>query len=157
MSVQRMIDHEGPLTIREHARLAKRLIKACGGGAEAARACGVSDTTLSRYATGAAVMPADVIANLENYCGEPIYSGALFNLFDRAASGQDIRISAQELTEAAANVQRVAREALADGNLTMREIDELASVEAQAAAALERVRATRRAAEVAMGKAFAAA
>jgi len=148
---QTRAEQDGPISIREHARLAKRLIKACGGGAEAERACGLSDTTLSRYSTGAAVMPADVIANLENYCGQPIYSGALFDLFDRAVATEDLRNAAQELTEAAAVMQRCAREALADGKLTPREIDDIAAVERQAEDALERVKATRRALEAGMG------
>lgn len=152
MSPHRLTEIEGPMSGREHARLAKRLIKACGGGSEAERACGVSDTTLSRYATGAAIMPADVIANLENYCGQPIYSGALFDLFDRAVVGQDLRIAAQELTEASATLQKTAREALADEKLTPRELDDLAAVEAETEGALERVKATRRAAEAAMGR-----
>lgn len=148
---QSRIEQDGPLSIREHARLAKRLVKACGGGAEAERACGVSDTTLSRYSTGAAVMPADVIANLENYCGQPIYSGALFDLFDRAVANEDLRHAACELTEASAKMQACAREALADGKLTPREIDDIAAAERGAEEALELVKATRRAIEAGMG------
>ncbi len=144
-------DTDGPLSWREHARLAKRLIKACGGGDEASRASGVSDTTLSRYAVGTAIMPADVIANLESYCGQPIYSGALFDLFDRAVATEDLRNAAQELTEASAAMQRCAREALADGKLTPPELDDIAAVERQAEEALERVKATRRAIEAGMG------
>lgn len=67
------------MNARRHARLAHDLIEACGGLDEAAQACRVGKTRLSDYQNPAAScsMPADVMADLEAYCGRAIYSGAL--------------------------------------------------------------------------------
>ena len=64
---------------RQHKRHAKALIEACGGLDEAAAACRVSKTSLSDYQNPCltSFMPADVMADLEAYCGEPIYSRAI--------------------------------------------------------------------------------
>ena len=67
------------MTPRQHAKLARALIMACGGLDEAAAACRVGKSSLSDYQLPqiAAFMPADVMADLEAYCGEPIYSREL--------------------------------------------------------------------------------
>jgi hypothetical protein len=64
---------------RHHARLARQLIDACGGLDEAVRECRVGKSALSDYQNPhiTAFMPADVIADLEAYCGQAIYSGAI--------------------------------------------------------------------------------
>lgn len=147
-------DIDGALSPREHARLAKFLIRECGGLAEATRACGLSDSTLSRYQTNGSgqFMPADVIANLEGYCGKPVYSGALFDLFDSAVVSNDLRDATCALTEAAAKLQGAGREALADGRYTMSEDEQLAALEAQAEDALSMIKATRRGLQAGIGQ-----
>jgi hypothetical protein len=64
---------------RAHALAARRLIAACGGLIEAAAACRVGKSQLADYqaAEGLGFMPADVMADLEAYCGSPIYSRML--------------------------------------------------------------------------------
>lgn len=75
------------MTPRRHAKLAHDLIEACGGLAEAASACRVSKSVLSTYQNPneASTMPADVMADLEAYCGEPIYSREIMALRPWAA------------------------------------------------------------------------
>lgn len=65
---------------RRHASLAKQLIDKCGGLDEAAGECRVGRSNLSDYQNPhkASTMPADVIHDLEAYCGEPVYSRCLF-------------------------------------------------------------------------------
>ena len=67
------------MTPKRHAKLARDLIAACGGLDEAAAACRVGASRLSDYQLPqlASTMPADVMADLEAYCGEPIYSREL--------------------------------------------------------------------------------
>jgi hypothetical protein len=140
------------VTSREHARLARELITACGGLDECAANCRVSKANLSRYQNPheECFMPADVIADLETYCGRPIYSAALFDRFEQPkAEASDLREAVFTLTEESADLQRVAREVLADGRITPRELDRLAEEERQADAALQKVRAARQAAEAA--------
>lgn len=134
---------------REHARLARELIDACGGLDEAGRACGLSKPVLSNYqqAHHASTMPAKVIACLERYCGKAIYSAALFDLVDARADGGCLRELVCSLTEAAAGLQHRVREAMADERLTPRELDEIARAERLAEEALESFRAARRHAE----------
>ena len=76
------------MTPRRHALFAKTLIARCGGLDEVLAIPGlrVKKPQLSNYQNPhvAAFMPADVIALLEGYCGEPIYSRALFEAADAA-------------------------------------------------------------------------
>lgn len=62
-----------------HAHLARRLIDACGGYEAAAAAVGCGKSTLHRYqdVNGDRFMPSNVMATLEAFCGEPIYSAAI--------------------------------------------------------------------------------
>lgn len=135
---------------REHARLARLLIAACHGLDEAAAACRVSKSKLSDYQNphSALFMPADVMADLERYCGRAVYSGALF---DRVAALTDVAADLEAVTcdfaEAGSELQRLTRRAMADRRLTPNEFDQLAKAEAQATEALERVRSARQAAE----------
>ncbi|MGA0604898.1 hypothetical protein ACO2Q0_02775 [Phenylobacterium sp. VNQ135] len=137
------------MTPREHARLARSLIEACGGLEEASLACRVSKSKLSAYQTphDPLFMAADVIADLEIYCGRPIYSSALAGRFDPPRATGDLRDAACDFAEKAMDVQRVAREAEADGEWSASEIERLAREEREAADALERIRALRRNAE----------
>lgn len=72
-------------------------------------------------------MPADVIADLEMYCGEPIYSRALVENRPHATLAADVLTEACEVTEAAGALLKTARLAASDGRLTR---EEKAAVEA---------------------------
>jgi hypothetical protein len=142
------------LTHREHARLARELIEACGGLEEAARACRVRRSALSGYqtATDPSTMPADVMDALEEYAGQgPLYSGAIAERRMFAAPLATLSDAACELSEQAVEMQATIRRALADGSLSPRELDIIAGVERDTEAALDRVKAVRRAAELASG------
>lgn len=73
---------------RQHAALARALIKHCGGLEEAESNCRVSMASLSRYQgpDHTDAMPADVMADLEAYCGKPIYSQALYGAVSRSGT-----------------------------------------------------------------------
>jgi hypothetical protein len=107
---------------RKHAMLARMLIAACGTLAEASRATerNISVPQLSDYqsATGESYMPADVIADLELYCGEPIYSRALFETRPECAEARDLVNEACEAAEGVALLQREVRLAAVDGKIT---------------------------------------
>lgn len=119
---------------RQHARLARALIDACGGLAEASEACGTSKSVLSTYQNPEehATMSARVIADLEAYCGEPLYSRALFEARPSAADARDLLDEACEAAEAVAGFQRKVRLATRDGQITPRERDDLARTGAEA-------------------------
>lgn len=89
---------------RRHASLARQLIDACGGLEEAARECRVGKSTLSDYqnVSEPATMPADVMADLEAYCGEPIYSGAIADCRPHAVLPADALTETHETVQAAA-------------------------------------------------------
>lgn len=137
------------LSHREHARLARELIDACGGLDEAARNCRVSKSVLSSYQNPheTSTMPADVMHALETFCGRPIYASALFECFGAQVVTGNLRDASCNLSEEALELQATVRRALADDTLTPRELDEIAKAEREAEAALETVRGVRRAAE----------
>lgn len=135
---------------REHARLAAELIEACGTLTEASRACRVSEGVLSTYQNvnrPECNMPADVIADLEHYCGKPIYSAFLRRNLGQSVEPGCLRELGCLLTEEGADFQGYIRRALADGRLSAREIDEARRELAQAESVLIRCRASLDAAE----------
>ena len=95
-----------------HAWLARALITACGGPSAAADVCRLAKSRLSEIqdpnAPTDAFMPADVIADLEAYCGRPIYSTALAEETP-ASPAADVVTEACELSEAALAAQRLVR------------------------------------------------
>lgn len=137
------------MTPREHARLARLLIDACGGLDEAAANCRVSKSKLSDYQNPnvCLFMPSDVMDCLQEYCGNPIFSDAMSSRFAEPVLAGDLTAAACEVTEAASLMQRRVRDATADKQLTPRELDELAASERAVEEALERSRAIRRAHE----------
>jgi len=124
-----------------HARLARQLIEACGGLAEAADVCRVRKSALGDYQSphGEGFMPADVIADLEAHCGQAIYSRALFEARPEAAAARNLTEEACEAAEAAAALQREVRLSTGDGVLTPRERDALVKMHAQAERQLREV------------------
>ena len=112
---------------RWHATLARRLIAACGGLEEAAQECRVQKSVLGDYQSPHtdAFMPADVMADLEAYCGEALYSGALAETVRLDAAPRDLADEVCDVVESAADLQRRAREALKDGALSPRERSDL--------------------------------
>lgn len=105
---------------RRHAMLARQLLEQCGTLSEAAAACRVSVPQLSDYQSphGESFMPADVMADLEAYCGRPIYSRALFEARPESAEARDLVAEACEAAEGVTDLQREIRLAAADGVIT---------------------------------------
>lgn len=126
---------------RAHALAARRLIAACGGLVEAASACRVGKTQLADYqaADGDGFMPADVMADLEAYCGAPTYSRMLVEARPCGPDSQDLAREACDAAEAAGRLQRGARLAADDGDLSERERRELAKIYAEALEQLRQV------------------
>jgi hypothetical protein len=122
------------LSEREHAHLARELIKACGGSSEVERVTGLSAGTLSKYSNVGYdnTMPAKLINQLEHYCGVRIYSEALFsNVAAPAPVVDDIAGVSCDLSETVLNLQSLIRRAVADGRLTPREVAEIAAAESK--------------------------
>ncbi len=97
-----------------HALLARLLTEACGGQCESAKVCRLERSRLGDFANPNvpdAFMPADVIADLEAFCGKPIYSRALLEEVPPGADSGDPLTEACELTEKSAALQRLVREA----------------------------------------------
>lgn len=107
------------MNIRQHKASAKALIAACGGLDEASGACRVGRSSLSNYenVNESATMPADVIADLEAYCGEAVYSTRLASAADRPMASLDIQADAMKLTEIGARMTRQIHEYMADHQL----------------------------------------
>ena len=138
------------MTPREHARLARELIAAAGGLEEASRACRVSRPVLSTYQNPArddCFMPADVMAALQAYVGRSIYSDAVSALTKATPVTGCLKELAFDLAQESMDVVTAVREALADDRLSANDLDAISRAERDAEAALERVRAVRRAAE----------
>ena len=72
-------------------------------------------------------MPADVMADLEQYCGEPIYSRALAEGRPAAIQTESLLEEVCETTELSASLQTIVRRALADGTVTAAERAEIAA------------------------------
>lgn len=107
------------MNARHHARLARNLIAACGGLEEAAGACRLKKSRLSHCQDPASgsFLPADVIADLEAHCGEPIYSRALFEARPGGETAEDLASAACQTTEVAAALQGLVRK-LGSGRLS---------------------------------------
>jgi len=121
--------------------LARILISTCGTLEEAAEACRVESTSLSDYQSvhGKHFMPADVIADLEAYCGEKIYSRALFEAGPDRDDVRDLISEGCEAAESATDLQRQIRLAAKDGKLTGAEISRLTRLHADATRELAEV------------------
>lgn len=148
--------HRPAISPREHARLAGDLVDACGGLAEASRACRVSEGVLSTYQNPnrpECNMPADVIADLEKHCGKAIYSAFIRRNLGLTVEPGNLRDLGCLLTEEGADFQAFIRRALADDRLTANEIDTARKELAAAEEVLARCRASLDAAEHALPRA----
>jgi hypothetical protein len=109
-----------PVNSRQHALLARELIRLCGGLDEATGACRLGRSRLAEFRDPAsgAFMPADVLADLEAYNGDPVYSRALAE--DRPAACHDAGplTEACEIAEGSAQLQKLVRLALKDGRVS---------------------------------------
>lgn len=108
---------------RAHALHARLLVEACGGLEEAAQRCRVGKSQLSDYQSphGEGFMPADVLADLEAYCGHRVYSRALFEVDAQVVSKADLKDEACEASEAVIALQHAIRLATRDGVISPRE------------------------------------
>lgn len=115
------------LTPRYHALLARKLIAACDGLTSAEAACRASRSSLSNYQNPnqAAQMPADVMGDLEAYCGEAIYSGALARHANGPSASGDLLGCSLSLSSCATSLASEVHAALEDGTICPRERDEL--------------------------------
>lgn len=66
-------------------------------------------------------MPADVLADLEAYCGHRVYSRALFEVDAQVVSKADLKDEACEASEAVIALQHAIRLATRDGVISPRE------------------------------------
>jgi len=117
-----------PVNARMHALLARELIDACGGLDEAVGACRLQKSRLSecqnpdRPPDQPAYLPADVIADLEAYCGKPLYSRVLAEARPSAPDGKSIVEEISDATEDMAELQRLVRKVRSTGRpMTPRE------------------------------------
>ena len=115
---------------RQHARLARLLIEACDGLVSSAEVCRVGKSQLGEYQHpgGDDYMPADVMADLEAFCGQPIYSRALFESRPEVRAAQNLIDEACGAAEAAMILQSTVRQAAHDGKLTSNELEAIAKV-----------------------------
>ncbi len=126
-------ERRGPLTRLRHAFLSRLLIKTCGGLEEAAGACRVGKSQLANFQDSERVqdpercqfMPADVIADLEAYCGQPIYSRELFEARPTAIDPETMLEEALSGMKTMADVVAQVSAAVADGVVTPRERKDL--------------------------------
>lgn len=130
-----------------HAAKARALMAACGGLVEAAGACRLGTSQLSRAQdpldVGETYLPADVIAVLEAYCGRPIYSAALAELVAASAAvpAGDVLQEACDVVECASALMARARSAASDGQLSPREGADLLKASSELRAELEQIEA----------------
>lgn len=113
------------MTPRRHSQLARDLIKACGGVSESAKACrlGTSQLSNAQNANQDAILPLDVVIDLEKYCGRPIYSSAMVDACgDLSADGDLIGDAIDLNAKAAAFLSRI-HYALSDAVISPRECD----------------------------------
>ena len=106
------------MTPMRHSLLARQLIERCGGPHAAAEATRLEKSRLSDFQNPNlpdAVMPADVIYDLERLCGAPIYSRALYDASRYDAAADDALTEACEASETAAELQRLVRTLVATG------------------------------------------
>jgi len=126
-----------------HGQLARVLIGRCGGleAAASVDGCRVGKSQLADYASahGESVMPADIIFALEAYCGEPLYSRALYEGHAERARAASLVAAAMEASEDAALLQRDIRLAADGGALTPAMRRKLASEQVEAEAAVHQV------------------
>lgn len=144
---------------KDHARAARRLIDDCGGldaCVTILKAAGRRGgrTLLSNYQTGreGATMSAEIMALLQADCGKPTYSDTISSAFAIPSVVGPLDEAVFDVSEEALAMQGRARDALADGELSARELDMLAKEERHLAETLETVRATIRSAELALGR-----
>lgn len=104
---------------KTHAALARLLIKACGGLERAADNCRLEKSRLQEFqdTQSGAFMPADVIADLEGYAGEPLYSGAIAKERPAEPMPKGLLEEGMETAEAGVDLMRMVRQALADGRI----------------------------------------
>ncbi len=117
------------MNAKRHALLARQLIAACDGLTEAAENCRVETSSLSRFCDPSSghFMPADVMSDLEQYCGVPIYSRAMAEGRPSVIQTESLLDEACATTERSASLQHIVRKALEDGTVTAAERAEIAA------------------------------
>lgn len=118
------------MTPMRHSQLARLLIKECGGLEDAAKACRLSKSQLSnaQLPHHDAVLAIDVVADLEAYCGKPIYSSALVDHCAEVDIECDFVGEAIELNAKTALLLSHIHEAKADGVITPAEASTIMTI-----------------------------
>lgn len=133
------------LSPREHAHMARSLIDACGGVDEILRqdppVCRRHRSQLFEYRNGKAMMPADVMSDLEAYAGEPIYSRVLVERRPARPADACPREAALDHSVRSGGLQALLREVLRDGVVTLRERDTAEALLVELEAAVAQIRA----------------
>lgn len=139
----------GPITPLRHAYLARVLIRACDGLEEAAAACRVGKSQLANFQDAERVqdperaqyMPADVIADLEAYCGQPLYSKEIFEARPAAIDTSTMMEEALGGLKAMTEVVGQVAAATADGVITELERRQLEEIMVVVSRTLQRLSA----------------
>ena len=121
------------MTPRKHAALARDLIKSCGGLVEASDNCRLSKSALAnaQNVNHEYYLTVDVVADLEAYCGDAVYSRALVDVAPAQSGDGDIVGDAIDLTLKSASLNARLHKALRDGKLSPNEKDALLQTASQ--------------------------
>lgn len=120
------------MNARQHALIARALIDACGGVDEATSALerlpskrGRTQLYKYRDAGSACFMPADVIADLEAYCGKPIYSQILFEARPSRPDASCLIKEACDVGESGVTLQALVRRLAGDDDISENDAREI--------------------------------
>lgn len=120
------------MNARQHALIARALIDACGGVDEATNALeqlpskrGRTQLYKYRDAGSGCFMPADVIADLEAYCGKPIYSQILFEARPTKPEVASLIEEACDVGESGMTLQALVRRLAGDDDVSENDAREI--------------------------------
>lgn len=109
---------------RQHAHLFRQLVAKCGGVDEIVRAnaCRLKASRLYELqdVEAGGLATADVIADLEAYCGEPVYSRAMAEARPSRPDAAGLLDEACDIAEGGAALQKTVRALLRGGPLSPR-------------------------------------
>lgn len=118
------------MNARRHSLLARNLIKACGGAEEAEKASRLKQSQLYNAANANhdAVLPVDVIADLEAYAGDALYSRAMVEACEDISPSGDLVGEAIDLNAKLATLSSHLHHAMADKIITPNEANQLSEM-----------------------------
>lgn len=118
------------MNARRHSLLARNLIKACGGLEESSKACRIQKSQLSnaQNANNDGVLPIDVVADLESYCGDALYSRAMIEACRAVSGSGDVVGEAIDVNAQVAALSSHIHHAKSDNIISLREADKIQGV-----------------------------